>query len=145
MFQRIIKTDNSKANILIRLMVGAVFLSEGVQKFLFPEIVGAGRFEKIGFDNPEFWASFTAVFEILCGTLILLGFLTRLSAIPLLSIMIVAFITTKYPTLMEKGLWAMVHEYRTDFAMTLGNIFLLLKGAGKFSADYKLMSKQIDG
>ena len=139
MFRKIIDTDNSKVTILIRVMVGSVFLSEGIQKFLFPAIVGAGRFEKIGIANPEFWASFTGSFEIVCGILILLGLLTRLATIPLLITMLVAFITTKYPTLIDKGFWAMAHEYRTDFAMTLGNIFLLIKGAGKWSFDKRLI------
>jgi len=45
MFQKVINSSNSKTTILIRLMVGSVFLSEGIQKFLFPAIRGAGRFE----------------------------------------------------------------------------------------------------
>ncbi|NUM32856.1 MAG: DoxX family protein [Bacteroidetes bacterium] len=142
MFQKIIQTDSSKTTIIIRLMVGAIFLSEGIQKFLFSEIVGAGRFKKIGFDNPEFWAQFTGFFEILCGSLILAGFLTRLATIPLLSIMLVAFITTKYPILIDKGFWIMAHEYRTDFAMTLGNLFLLIKGSGNWSTDFKILNKK---
>lgn len=142
MFQKIIQTDSSKTTIIIRLMVGAIFLSEGIQKFLFSEIVGAGRFKKIGFDNPEFWAQFTGFFEILCGGLILAGFLTRLATIPLLSIMLVAFITTKYPILIDKGFWIMAHEYRTDFAMTLGNLFLLIKGSGNWSTDFKILNKK---
>lgn len=142
MLQKIINTDNSATTILIRLVVGAVFLSEGIQKFLFAEALGVGRFTKIGFANPEFWANFTGFFEIVCGFLILLGFLTRLSSVPLLIVMIVAFITTKYPMLVDKGFWAMAHEYRTDFAMTIGNIFLIIKGAGKWSLDKKLMRKE---
>lgn len=142
MLQKIINTDNSATTILIRLVVGAVFLSEGIQKFLFAEALGVARFTKIGFANPEFWANFTGFFEIVCGFLILLGFLTRLSSVPLLIVMIVAFITTKYPMLVDKGFWAMAHEYRTDFAMTIGNIFLIIKGAGKWSLDKKLMRKE---
>ena len=139
MFQSVLLTDDSKTTILIRFMVGAVFLSEGIQKFLFPEVVGSGRFEKIGFAYPAFWAAFTGSFEILCGNLILAGLLTRLAAIPLLFIMMVAFVTTKYPILREEGFWTMAHETRTDFSMTLGNIFLLIKGGGKNSVDFRLM------
>ena len=138
LWEKIILTDSSKTTILIRVLTGAVFISEGIQKFLFPDIVGAGRFEKIGFNNPEFWAQFTGSFEILCGSLILLGFLTRLAAIPLLIIMIVAFITTKYPILIDKGFWTMAHESRTDFAMTICSIFLVIKGGGNWSPDRKL-------
>lgn len=84
MLKKIIQTDSSKTTILIRLIVGAVFLSEGIQKFLFPALRGAGRFEKIGLPSPEFLGCFVATFEILCGVLILLGLLTRLVSIPLL-------------------------------------------------------------
>jgi uncharacterized membrane protein YphA (DoxX/SURF4 family) len=118
-----------------------VFLSEGIQKFLYPDVVGAGRFQKIGFANPEFWASFTGCFEIICGTLLLIGFLTRLAAIPLLIIMITAFVTTKLPTLIDKGFWTFAHEYRTDFAMTMLLFFLIYYGSGKYSIDKKLYDK----
>ena len=128
-------TLNDNRAILIRIIVGLSFLSEGIQKFLFPELLGPGRFVKIGFADPDFWAYFTGTFEIICGSLILLGLLTRLAAIPLLIIMMTAFVTTKYPLLMEKGFWVMAHEYRTDFAMTLLLIYLVIYGAGKWSVD----------
>jgi putative oxidoreductase len=128
-------TDNSKTTIIIRLMVGMVFLSEGIQKFLFPAIRGAGRFEKIGLPSPEFLGSFVGTFEIICGASVLLGFLTRLSAIPLIIIMIVAIITTKGAVLENEGFWAMMHGSRTDWSMLLGSIFLLIKGGGKWSMD----------
>ena len=76
-------------------MVGAVFLSEGIQKFLFPEDLGAGRFEKIGIPFHEFFGSFVGTFEIVCGLLILVGLLTRLASIPLIIIMLVAIATWK--------------------------------------------------
>jgi putative oxidoreductase len=131
--------------LLPRLVVGLTFLSEGLQKFITPETVGAGRFQKIGFEHPEFWASFTACFEISCGILILLGLITRVAAIPPLIVMVVAFVTTKYPIFIEKGFWAMAHEYRTDFAMTMLLIFLLIYGGGKSSLDIKLFKNGSDG
>jgi len=124
--------------LLVRIIVGLIFLSEGIQKFIRPDEVGAGRFAKIGFSNPEFWSYFTGVFEISCAVLILLGFAVRLASIPLLVIMIIAFITTKWPELINDGFWSMAHEYRTDFAMTLLLIHLLLYGAGKYSLDLKI-------
>ena len=138
MINKILDTDHSKTTILIRLMVGVVFLSEGIQKFLFPVLRGAGRFEKIGLPSPEFLGGFVGTFEILCGTLILLGLLTRLASIPQIIIMLVAIATTKTEVLADKGFWEMMHGSRTDWSMLLGSVFLLIKGGGYWSVDKRL-------
>ncbi|HEX8017121.1 MAG TPA: DoxX family protein [Flavobacterium sp.] len=139
MKHKIFKTDNSKATILIRLMAGTVFLSEGIQKFLFADSLGSGRFAKIGLPSPEFLGSFVGLFEIICGVLILLGLITRLATIPLIAIMFVAIATTKTEILINDGFWKMMHESRTDWAMLLGNIFLFINGGGFWSLDKKIM------
>jgi putative oxidoreductase len=123
------------AAILIRLAVGAVFLSEGVQKFLFPASLGVGRFAHIGIPWPAFSAPFVGVVETVCGALILLGLLTRWAAAPLLIDISVAIATTKLPMLAGQGFWAMAHEARTDYAMLLGLLFLLICGPGPVSLD----------
>jgi uncharacterized membrane protein YphA (DoxX/SURF4 family) len=115
-----------------------VFLTEGIQKFLFPDLLGTGRFLTIGFSNPAFWAYFTGTFEILCGTLVILGLATRLASIPLFIIMLTAFVTTKIPILIHKGIWPWAHEYRTDFAMTVLLIYLVIYGSGRWSLDSKI-------
>ena len=135
MLKRIVQTDHSKTTIIIRLMFGLVFLSEGIQKFLFPALRGSGRFEKIGLPSPEFLGTFVGSFEIICGALILLGLFTRLAAIPTLIIMLVAIATTKSEVLANDGFWAMMHGSRTDWAMLLGSLFLIIKGSGKWSVD----------
>jgi len=140
MFNKIIQTDHSRTTIIIRLVVGAVFLSEGIQKFLFPVIRGAGRFEKIGLSSPEFLGSFVGAFEILCGVLILIGLFTRLASIPLIIIMLVAIATTKAEVLANQGFWEMLHGSRTDWSMLLCSIFLFIKGGGYWSVDHKLNS-----
>jgi len=137
MFKSILNSDNSKTTILIRLMVGAVFLSEGIQKFLFPNELGAGRFEKIGLPSPEFLGSFVGSFEIICGILLLIGLFTRLASIPILIIMLVAIATTKSEVYVNKGFWEMMHGSRTDWAMLLGSVFLLINGGGNWSLDSK--------
>jgi uncharacterized membrane protein YphA (DoxX/SURF4 family) len=118
--------------------VGAIFLSEGIQKFLFPGALGVGRFTKIGIPAPEIMAPFVGVMEIGCGALLLLGLLTRLAAIPLIIDMLVAIATTKIPILLKSGFWAMAHEARTDYAMLLGCLFFLVVGAGRWSMDARL-------
>ena len=72
------------ATILVRLMVGGVFLSEGIQKFLFRDALGVGRFAKIGIPYPEVMAPFVGICEIACGSLLIPGLLTRLAAIPMI-------------------------------------------------------------
>jgi len=138
MLQKILQTDNSKTTILIRIMVGTVFLSEGIQKFHFSSTLGAGRFAKIGLPSPEFLGIFVGSFEILCGALILFGLFTRLASIPLIIIMLVAIATTKADVLANEGFWKMLHGSRTDWAMLLGSLFLFIKGGGYYSFDKKL-------
>ena len=125
----------SGAIVLVRLLVGAVFLSEGIQKFLFAGALGVGRFAKIGIPAPHFTAPFVGVVEIVCGALVVVGLLTRLAAIPLLITIGVAIVTTKIPMLVHQGFWSMAHEARTDFCMLLGLLFLLIEGAGSLSLD----------
>ncbi|HKO41840.1 MAG TPA: DoxX family protein [Pyrinomonadaceae bacterium] len=150
-WRRIISTHAPRSVVLIRMLVGGVFLAEGVQKFLYPNEVGAGRFAKIGIPNPDVMGPFVGVVEILCGALILVGLLTRLAAIPLIINMLVAILSTKIPILLGHGFWGFslrslpyygfwgfAHEARTDFAMLLGSLFLLLVGAGAWSLDARL-------
>lgn len=135
---KITANDSARTTMLIRLMVGCVFFSEGIQKFLFPALRGAGRFEKIGLPNHEFLGYFVGSFEVLCGAMVIFGLLIRLAAIPLITIMIVAIITTKSEVLQNDGFWEMLHGSRTDWAMLLGSIFLLIKGSGKWSLDNRI-------
>lgn len=144
LFSRIVGTYDDHRSLIPRLIVGLVFLSEGIQKFLFPEIVGVGRFTRIGFENPEFLAYFVATFEVLCGILLLLGLITRLASMPLLIIMATAIVTTKIPKLINDGFWTMAHDSRTDFAMTMLLIYLIIYGAGKLSMDSAIHKKWIN-
>lgn len=124
-----------RAVILIRILVGWVFVSEGIQKFLFPDALGAGRFAKIGIPLPQFTAPLVGFVEIVFGVLILLGLFTRFAAIPLLVVIGTAIATTKVPMLVHQGVWPMLHEARVDFSMLLGLIFLLIVGGGAASID----------
>ena len=149
-FRNLNRTTAPPAVLLIRILVGWVFVSEGIQKFLFSDADGAGRFAKIGIPFPAFTGPFVGTVEIICGTLLLLGLLTRLATIPVLISMIVAVISTKIPILLghgfgpfslpksaDYGFWSMLHEARTDFSMILGLLFLLVVGGGRWSIDAK--------
>jgi uncharacterized membrane protein YphA (DoxX/SURF4 family) len=132
---KLLHTQAPRATLLIRLAVGSVFFSEGIQKFLYPDERGVGRFLKIGIPASEVLAPFVGFVEIVCGALVLLGLATRLAAIPLAIVMLTAIATTKIPILRSTGFWDMAHEARTDFAMLLGALFLLAVGGGPASLD----------
>ena len=125
-----------------------MFFPEGIQKLVFPEVLGAGRFAHIGIPYPDLMGPFVGVVETTCGALIIVGLITRLAAIPLIVVMIVAIISTKVPILLghdfwifhvpklpRYGFWSMAHEARADFDMLLGAIYLLIVGAGPWSLD----------
>ena len=136
-------------SILVRLLVGlVVFFPEGIQKLAFPDLLGAGRFAKIGIPYPDLMGPFVGAVETICGALIILGLFTRLASIPLTVIMIVAVISTKVPILLGQevwifhlpklsryGFWSMLHEARADFDMLLGSLYLLIVGGGAWSLD----------
>jgi len=134
-FHKLMGSSGPRPVILVRLIVGGTFLSEGIQKFLYPAKWGVGRFTDIGIPIPEFFAPFVGVCEIVCGAMLIAGLLTRLAAIPMIANISVAIATTKVPFLIKWGFWPMAHEARVDFAMLLGGIFLLIAGAGPWSAD----------
>jgi len=138
LLKRLGGSRGSSAILLVRLLVGAVFLSEGIQKFLFPTALGVERFARIGIPMPHFTAPFVGVVEIVCGASIIIGLLTRLAAIPLLIDIGVAIATTKIPMLFHQAFWPMAHEARTDFCMLLGLLFLLIEGGGRLSLDRML-------
>ncbi len=90
-------------------------------------------------------------FEIVCGLLVLAGFLTHFASVPLIVIMLVALFTTKLPILLgtgfcgfslrdleNYGLLSMLHESRNDLAMLIGSIFLWIKGGGYWSLDLRI-------
>jgi uncharacterized membrane protein YphA (DoxX/SURF4 family) len=148
------RTGESGWTILVRLLVGSiVFLPEGIQKLAYPDVLGAGRFAKIGIPFPELMGPFVGLVEIICGSLIIFGLFTRLAAMPLIIIMIVALISTKLPILLghdfgtfhlsadmkRTGFWSAMHESRADLTMLLGCIYLLIVGAGKWSLDARMV------
>jgi putative oxidoreductase len=127
----------SSAILAVRLMVGGVFLLEGIKKFLFAEQWGAGRFTRIGIPAPHVMGPFVGAVEIICGLLVLLGLRTSLAAIPLLAVICTAITTTKIPILLKMGFWPMEDAARTDYSMLMGLIFLYFAGSGSLSLDAK--------
>ena len=101
--RNLLASDAPPTVILIRLVVGGVFLTEGILKFLLPSELGAGRFAKIGIPAPELMGIFVGGVEVVCGVLLVLGQLTRLAAVLLLIDISVAILSTKIPILLGHG------------------------------------------
>ncbi len=138
---------------LVRFVIGFVFVTEGLQKFLFAATLGAGRFAKIGIPAPEVMGPFVGVVEVVGGSLLLAGAFTRFAAVALAIDMVVALLTTKLPILLghgflgfaapsaRPGFWSFSHEARTDLAMLFGCVFLIIVGAGVSSFDQRLAQR----
>jgi putative oxidoreductase len=138
--------DGPASTVLLRLMAGGVFLWEGILKFVYTN-QGIGRFTKLGMPVPAFTADFVGGLEIVGGLLLLGGFLTRYIAVPFIIEMIVAMLSTKItmylgtsplppppsPPLM--GIWAVLHEIRSEYAQLLTVLYLAINGPGIWSLD----------
>jgi putative oxidoreductase len=135
-----------RSTLLMRLMAGGVFLSEGILKFVYTN-QGVGRFTKIGIPAPALTATFVGGLEIVGGILLIAGLFTRVIAIPFIVEMVVAILATKVslylgtsplpapPALPKIGFWAVMHETRSDYAQILTSLFLLVVGPGPWSLD----------
>lgn len=123
---------------LIRVIVGSVFLLEGVLKFLRPEELGAGRFAGIGLPFPHLLAQVVGSVEIAGGAAILFNFYAGDAALVLLVVILSALVTTKLPILLghplgpfaltklhQYGLLSFLHEARVDLCMVFGSIAVL--------------------
>jgi len=140
------------AILVIRLMAGSVFFWEGILKFIYVN-QGVGRFVKLGFPFPDITAHWIAAGEIIGGLLLIAGLFTRFVSSYFIIQMIVAIISTKIdlyfgtsplpmpPAPPKTGIWAVLHEIRSDVAQLLVCLFLLIEGAGRRSLDFVISTK----
>ena len=146
-------TEGPKSILFLRLMAGGVFLWEGILKFVYAN-QGIGRFTKLGMPLPHLTADFVACLEIVGGLLILSGLLTRLIAVPFIFEMIVAILSTKISLYLgtsplplpaappKVGMWAVLHEVRSEYAQLMTVLFLMINGPGRWSLDAVLSQQK---
>jgi uncharacterized membrane protein YphA (DoxX/SURF4 family) len=119
--------------LLIRVVVGLVFVVEGILKFIRPDELGWGRFTTIGIPYPHILAPLVGGFEIAGGLAIAVGVFAGDAALVLLVVMVTALVTTKVPILLGRtlgpfslmklaqyGVLSFLHEARVDLCMIFG-------------------------
>jgi putative oxidoreductase len=130
--------------VLMRLIIGAVFVTEGLLKLLWPEL-GSGRFEHLGIPMAGQVASFVGIIEVGAGASMIFNFFAGDCALLLLCVIIPAIVMTKIPILLgSRFLWfdppplahygflSFMHESRTDLLVLFGLVAILLDSGVKW-------------
>jgi len=120
---------------IIRVVAGLSFLSEGLQKFILPELRGEGLFAALGLPEPGIVAPLVGLVEMIGGILLLFGLATRLAAVPLLTLVLVSFIAVRLPVLVQSGFWEMAHHAQAEVLLAGSLAYLILVGGGAWSID----------
>lgn len=150
----VFETETSASTTLIRCVSGIIAAIGGVQTFLFPQMRSDSRFAEIGFPAPRTIATCAGIVWIEVGVLIVLGVVIRNAVLALVIAFIVTITSTKIPVLFTYGywlftpegssynaLWGFLSAWRTDFAMLLGSVYVLIVGAGAWSLDASLQNQ----
>ena len=147
MFNKLIQTDDDIAGLVLRVMLGIVFFPHGAQKLL-GWFGGHGFSGTMGFftENmgiPVIFAFLAIMAESLGSVALLTGFMTRIAALGIGTVMVVAVLTVHLPYGFfmnwfgnQKGEGFEFHLLASAIA-----IALIIKGGGKWSID-RLLSKE---
>lgn len=129
-----LKRLSALPSLLARLTLGLVFVESGWGKLGNLERV-AGFFASLGLPAPAFQAHLVAFSEFGFGILVLAGLCTRLAALPLSAIMVVAIVTARSEEL--SGFWGGLSALAgfTEFLYLLLLVWLIVAGPGALSLD----------
>jgi putative oxidoreductase len=137
--------------LIARLTIGAVFIPSGWGKLHHLDKV-VDFFTELGIPAPQFQAPFAAGSELLFGVTVLLGLFTRMSAIPLAIIMVVAMATAKREDLLgtiaePNNAWGFANALvgLSEYLYVVLLLWLLVRGAGALSLDRLLVCKRGGG
>ena len=116
-----------------RLVVGWVFLWSGWTKLHnLPKMIE--NFKEWGIPNPEILTPFVSGVEFVGGLLLLLGLFTRIAAVPLVIVMIVAIVSAKWDQV--DSLETLLGFEETAYLAIFG--WLAIAGPGALSLDHLL-------
>jgi putative oxidoreductase len=119
------------ALLLARLSVGLLFMSTGWGK-VHNLVVVTRWFEHLGIRAPGFNAVLVSYTELICGTLLVVGLVTRFATVPLMVTMIVAIVTAKGDKI--HGVFDLVQADEFTYLVML--IVIAIFGSGAFAADH---------
>ena len=143
MFQKLIRTSPVWFTLPVRLALGAVFVAHGAQKVLgLWGGPGLSQFASgqapMGLKPAWFWLGAAALAELVGGALVLLGLMTRLGALLLLSVMLVAMFGVHW-----SGGFFITNQPMPGIEYTLAlagmALALVVSGGGRLSLDETLM------
>ena len=138
----ILDTQASIAATMLRIPVGIIFMAHGAQK-LFGWFGGYGLeatgqwMASIGLEPGFLMALLAGSAEFFGGLFLVLGLLTRPTALALAITMLVAIVTVH----LENGLFMSNNGYEFGLTLMVASLSLMFSGAGRFALDTALVSK----
>jgi putative oxidoreductase len=120
--------------LLARIAVGVVFIGTGWGKLHNLDKI-TSFFAELGIPAPGFNAVLASTAELVCGALLLVGLFTRLAAVPLVVVMIVAIVAAKRGDI--NGLSDLLGFVETLYIVLLA--WLATAGPGAISLDRVLL------
>lgn len=142
MFRMLIGTVPTWMTVPVRIALGMIFIAHGAQKVLGvwggPGLTAftAGQ-APFGLSPSWFWLGAAAFAELFGGTLVLLGLLTRIGALMIVPVMLVAMFGVHW----SNGFFA---PRGIEFTVALlgMSLALLISGGGRASIDEALMGRR---
>jgi putative oxidoreductase len=125
------------APLAVRIIVGIIMFAHGLQKLQGGPANFGGLLSQLGVPAPELMAYVVTFVELVGGALLIVGLLSRLSALLLTIDLVVAILLVK----LNVGLIAPQGSgagAELDLALIAGLLVILLAGPGRFSLDYAL-------
>lgn len=126
--------------LIMRVALGSFFFASGYNKAFNPDgqALMLDTITEAGIPCPELMAVFVAHCEVLFGLLLALGLLTRLSALALFVISLVALVTVaihQIPPGLNPMAWYSWLLYLPESGYLLISLLLLIAGGGPYAAD----------
>ena len=124
--------NNDTAALLLRIIFGGLFLYFGIFKLQLFDQLYHNFSDPIGI-GPKLSFILVLFAEVLCAFFIVIGFLTRLSVIPIFIVMVVVFFIVDAKKPFQENILA--------FLLLLLCVLVFITGSGKYSVD-RLMQKK---